>query len=133
MFMSIHVSLIASSQPSLGGTYQGIEPLGPIWSMTSTSTRIPFGALEQDHGPDRPLNIKFSLLNGHVGHNQTRDDIMSDDCDITRGFMAGNIQRTPFKEGPMEGMLYAPTDRGKQVSVITNYIAIKTIGNLLVF
>lgn len=83
--------------------------------MHATSTRIPFGALDPAHGPDRPLNITFSLLNGHVGKDQTRDDVMADDCDISRGFMAGNIERIPVKEGPMEGTLYVPTDRGRQI------------------
>eukprot|EP00057_Strongylocentrotus_purpuratus_P018203 XP_011672677.1 PREDICTED: acyl-coenzyme A amino acid N-acyltransferase 2-like [Strongylocentrotus purpuratus] len=106
--------VLTSSQPSLEGTYRGLEPLGPIWSMHATSTRIPFGALDQTHGPDRPLNITFSLLNGHVAKDQTRDDVMADDCDILRGFMAGNIERIRVKEGPMEGTLYVPTDRGSK-------------------
>ncbi|XP_071496163.1 acyl-coenzyme A thioesterase 5-like [Diadema antillarum] len=111
-------TISTSRDPCLRGTYRGVDHMGPVWSMTAAMTPdvgepLPSARIKP-RDPSRPVTIKFSLLNGHVGHRETRFDVLVDDCEVERRFMTGNISRMTIKIGSVDSTLYVPTDRGSQ-------------------
>ncbi|KAH0620666.1 hypothetical protein JD844_021337 [Phrynosoma platyrhinos] len=54
----------ASRDPSLGGDYEGCEPMGLFWSLAPAPMEKPFQRLEPPRGPQRPLRVELSVHRG---------------------------------------------------------------------
>lgn len=107
-----------SSSPSLGGTYEGIEPMGPFSSMAPalnppyTKTRI----LTRD--PSAPLPFKVEIYEGFIDFNSPNamDDVGRylvcqelDSMYLYRWYQAPNVSEEIMKHGK----LYIPQSDGK--------------------
>jgi len=108
-----------SNQPSVGGSYSGIDAMGPFWSVKP-----------QEGSRDRLLTLDVTeplvySLEAYQGHLQL-DDMTSKKsplacCTAERAWMAPGVRRIPVREGRVRGTLFLPSGNGPHPVVITLY------------
>ncbi|XP_028987798.1 acyl-coenzyme A thioesterase 1-like isoform X2 [Betta splendens] len=94
--------------PSLGGSYVGVEPMGLLWSLRAEKLHQYFfknKALE-------PLVVKFSV---HEGDEQGR---MLAEETHERFLIGDGVSRFSVKEGNFEGVLFTPPGQGPFPAVL---------------
>ncbi|XP_026169808.1 acyl-coenzyme A thioesterase 1-like [Mastacembelus armatus] len=94
--------------PSLSGSYVGVEPMGLLWSMKAD-------ALHQRFKKARALNphvVKFSV------HEEDREDRMLAEVTNERLLIGNGVIRRPVKEGNIRGVLFTPTGGGSFPAVL---------------
>ncbi|XP_069588724.1 acyl-coenzyme A thioesterase 1-like [Ranitomeya imitator] len=97
--------LDVSRSPALdGGSYTGVEPEGPLWSLRS---RTPFRRLVKKDVRS-PLRLRFSL---HPGHGAPGALLLAEAAQ-ERSFMGEGVRREPLREGRVRGSLFLPPGPG---------------------
>ena len=84
--------------PSLSGSYVGVEPMGLLWSMRAD-------ALHKRLQKTKALNphlVKFSV------HEEGGEGRMLAEATNERLLMADGVSRLPVKEGNIRGVLFTP-------------------------
>lgn len=84
--------------PSISGTYSGVEPMGLMWSM---KTSIQHKHFFQGKALD-PFVVNFSV------HEVEGDGRMLAEATNERLLIRDGVKRVPIKEGNFEGVLFIP-------------------------
>lgn len=110
-----------SNNPSLGGTYTGIDPMGLFWSLHSSpggpqNTRLVVKNVEE------PLLYNLSVYKGHLTLNDlhtggVRHQSLSSTT-VTRMVKVADVRRLPVREGNIRGMLFLPPGDSPHPGVI---------------
>ncbi|KAM3604199.1 uncharacterized protein V6R79_007820 [Siganus canaliculatus] len=94
--------------PSLSGSYVGVEPMGLLWSMTADSVH-------------RRLQ-KTNSLNPHVVNFSVHADRrMLAEATNERLLIGDGVQRLPVKEGNIRGVLFTPPGPGPFPALLDLY------------
>ncbi|XP_062285185.1 acyl-coenzyme A thioesterase 1-like [Scomber scombrus] len=97
--------------PSLSGPYNGVEPMGLLWSMRP-------GTLHKRFHKTRSLNphvVKFSVHEVE-GEGRTLAEATNE-----RLLIGDGVTRLPIKEGNIRGVLFTPPGRGPFPAVLDLY------------
>ncbi|KAK7104525.1 bile acid-CoA:amino acid N-acyltransferase-like isoform X2 [Littorina saxatilis] len=106
---------------SVGGTYTGLDPMGPFWSLKPS--------------PAGPQNIRMVVRNGdepvlynlsvYLGHLSLRELVATDTqvkpvytTTVTRLKKSADVRRIPVREGNVRGILFLPPGEGPHPGVI---------------
>lgn len=86
--------------PSLSGSYVGVEPMGLIWSMKANTLHKYF--------------FKNKALNPHVVKFSVHEEEGSMLAEVTneRCLMGNGVSRVPVKQGSIRGVLFTPPGDG---------------------
>lgn len=84
-----------SRQPSTGGSYTGVEPMGLFWSMLPESPHKKL--LKRDASSPVLIHIE-AHRDGQILTQHTNE----------RRFMADGVQRVPVRDGRLRGTLFIP-------------------------
>ncbi|KAI9547476.1 hypothetical protein NQZ68_017025 [Dissostichus eleginoides] len=99
-----------SQDPSLGGTYSGVEPMGLLWSLrpvpgSKTGLRL------RKMNVQTPMVVTISMYQGH----QTEcflDQVLLASVVVERWYMAPGVRRVPITEGRLTATLFLPSGPG---------------------
>ncbi|XP_041658722.1 acyl-coenzyme A thioesterase 1-like [Cheilinus undulatus] len=99
-----------SKDPSLSGSYTGVEPMGLLWSMTPETLHKRF--------------IKTNALNPHVVKFSVHEDeegrMLAEETN-ERLLIGDGVSRIPVKEGDIRGVLFIPPGEGSFPAVLDLY------------
>ncbi|CAL9691842.1 unnamed protein product [Knipowitschia caucasica] len=98
----------ASRDPSLGGSYTGVEPMGLFWSMlpeTPHNKLLKKSALT-------PMQVQISALSGET--------VLATEVN-QREFMPEGMRRIPVREGRLRGVLFVPPGPGPFPGIVDLY------------
>lgn len=84
--------------PSLSGSYVGVEPMGLLWSMTPDSLHKRL----QKINALNPSMVKFSV------HEEAGEGRILAEATNERILMGDGVIRVPVKEGNIRGVLFTP-------------------------
>lgn len=87
-----------AKDPSLGGSYVGIEPMGLLWSMRADTLHKRF----QKINSLKPHVVRFSV------HEEEGEGRMLAEVTSERLLMGDGVSRHPVKEGNIRGVLFSP-------------------------
>ncbi|XP_074545261.1 acyl-coenzyme A thioesterase 3-like [Halichoeres trimaculatus] len=94
--------------PSLSGTYVGVEPMGLLWSMKPHNLHKKF---QKTKSLD-PHVVKISV------HEEGEEGEMLAEVINERLMMADGVSRQPVKEGNIRGVLFTPPGKGQFPAVL---------------
>ncbi|XP_028987811.1 acyl-coenzyme A thioesterase 2, mitochondrial-like [Betta splendens] len=97
--------------PSLGGSYAGVEPMGLLWSMKPDASHKRF----QLNNSLNPHVVTFSVHGDEQG--QALAEAMNERVLIGQG-----VCRLPVREGKIRGVLFTPPGEGPFPAVLDLYI-----------
>ncbi|XP_058018010.1 peroxisomal succinyl-coenzyme A thioesterase-like [Ahaetulla prasina] len=101
-----------SCSPSLGGSYCGIEPMGLLWTLKSTT---PYKRLRKTNVLT-PFCVTYEVYHGPgVG------GLLLGSCRSERRFMAEGVERVPVREGRLRATLFCPPGPGPFPALIDLY------------
>ncbi|XP_008333238.1 acyl-coenzyme A thioesterase 1-like [Cynoglossus semilaevis] len=101
--------------PSLSGSYVGVEPMGLLWSMKADTLHQRF----QKTNSLKPNVVRFSVheVEGRgQGEGRTLAELVAE-----RLMMADGVQRRPVKDGNVRGVLFTPPGPGPYPAVLDLY------------
>ncbi|XP_059191443.1 peroxisomal succinyl-coenzyme A thioesterase-like [Centropristis striata] len=99
-----------SEDPSLGGTYSGVEPMGLLWSLRPVPGSKP-GLRMRKSNVQTPMVVKISVYQGH----QTKglvDQVPLARVVVERWYMAPGVRRIPITEERLTATLFLPSGPG---------------------
>ncbi|XP_070701391.1 acyl-coenzyme A thioesterase 6-like [Pempheris klunzingeri] len=88
--------------PSLSGSYVGVEPMGLLWSMRADTLHKRF----QKTNSLKPHVVKFSV------HEEEGGGRMLAEATNERLLIGDGVSRLPLKEGNIRGVLFTPPGEG---------------------
>ncbi|XP_049930939.1 acyl-coenzyme A thioesterase 5-like isoform X2 [Epinephelus moara] len=97
--------------PSLSGSYVGVEPMGLLWSMRADVLHKRF----QKNKSLNPHVVKFSV------HEEEGEGRMLAEATNERLVMGDGVSRRPVKEGNIRGVLFTPPGGGPFPAVLDLY------------
>nr|XP_033505870.1 LOW QUALITY PROTEIN: acyl-coenzyme A thioesterase 3-like [Epinephelus lanceolatus] len=97
--------------PSLSGSYVGVEPMGLLWSMRADVLHKRF----QKTKSLNPHVVKFSV------HEEEGEGRMLAEATNERLVMGDGVSRRPVKEGNIRGVLFTPPGGGPFPAVLDLY------------
>ncbi|XP_038573277.1 acyl-coenzyme A thioesterase 1-like isoform X5 [Micropterus salmoides] len=92
--------------PSLSGSYVGVEPMGLLWSMRADTLHKYFFK----NNSLNPHVVKFSV---HEGEERMLAEVNNE-----RLLIGDGVSRLPVKEGNMRGVLFTPPGEGPFPAVL---------------
>uniref|UniRef100_A0A3Q3DZF6 Uncharacterized protein n=1 Tax=Labrus bergylta TaxID=56723 RepID=A0A3Q3DZF6_9LABR len=99
--------------PSLSGSYIGVEPMGLLWSMKPDILHKRF----QKTNSLNPHVVRFSV------HEEEGEGRMLAEATNERLLIGDGVSRIPVKEGNIRGVLFTPPGKGpfpKRASLLSN-------------
>ncbi|KAK3745590.1 hypothetical protein QZH41_016232 [Actinostola sp. cb2023] len=105
-----------NSQPSVGGSYVGVEPMGFIWSLKPEPDQRP-GRRLMKRDVTKPYLVDLEVLDGHI---HQIDNSYAPLCSLTieRHYMGAGVRRVAVHEGRIWGTLFLPPGDGPFQGVI---------------
>ncbi|XP_042354087.1 acyl-coenzyme A thioesterase 2, mitochondrial-like [Plectropomus leopardus] len=97
--------------PSLSGSYVGVEPMGLLWSMRPDKLHKRF----QKNKSLNPHVVTFSV------HEDEAEGRMLAEATNERLLMGDGVSRLPVKEGNIRGVLFTPPGEGQFPAVLDLY------------
>ena len=85
--------------PSLGGSYRGVEPMGLLWSLRADALHTKFFKSDSR----KPHVVRFSVHEGEAGGGPVLAEATNE-----RLLLADGVERRPIKEGSIRGVLFVP-------------------------
>ncbi|KAM9854692.1 peroxisomal succinyl-coenzyme A thioesterase-like [Aulostomus maculatus] len=98
----------ASEDPSLGGTYCGVEPMGLLWSLRPVPGSKP-GLRLRKMNVQTPMEVTISVYQGH--QTQGFVDQLASQL-VERWYMAPGVRRIPITEQSLSATLFLPPGPG---------------------
>ncbi|XP_066492754.1 acyl-coenzyme A thioesterase 1-like [Tiliqua scincoides] len=104
------------AEPSRGGDYAGLEPMGLFWSLSPAGMERPHQRL----WPSRvraPLRVQVSVHRGHSPPGALPGPLLAQ-ARVERWFVLPEVRRIRLKEGLVRGSLFLPPGTGPFPGVI---------------
>ena len=95
-----------SRDPSLGGSYSGVSPMGLLWSMKPAPGQRK-GIRLKKSDVTKPYNIILNCFDDHVNPNESSLKPLSS-LTFQKWYMAEGVKRIPVREGRIRGTLFLP-------------------------
>ncbi|XP_050929066.1 peroxisomal succinyl-coenzyme A thioesterase isoform X4 [Lates calcarifer] len=99
-----------SEDPSLGGTYSGVEPMGLLWSLRPVPGSKP-GIRMRKMNVQTPMEVTISVYQGHQTEGFV-DQVPLAGVLVERWYMAPGVRRIPITEGGLTATLFLPPGPG---------------------
>ncbi|XP_051239453.1 peroxisomal succinyl-coenzyme A thioesterase-like [Dicentrarchus labrax] len=99
-----------SEDPSLGGTYSGVEPMGLLWSLRPVPGSKP-GLRMRKMNVQTPMEVTISVYQGHRTEGFV-DQVPLAGVVAERWYMAPGVRRVPITEGGLTATLFLPSGPG---------------------
>ncbi|XP_076590058.1 peroxisomal succinyl-coenzyme A thioesterase-like [Chaetodon auriga] len=99
-----------SEDPSLGGTYSGVEQMGLLWSLRPVPGSKP-GLRIRKENVQTPMEVTISVYQGHQTEGFT-DQVRLAGTVVERWYMAPGVRRVPITEGGLTATLFLPSGPG---------------------
>lgn len=103
-------SVNVSEDPSLGGTYSGVEQMGLLWSLRSVPGSIPWLRMRKVN-PQTPMEVTISVYQGHQTEGFV-DQVPLAGVVVERWYMAPGVRRIPITENNLSATLFLPSGPG---------------------
>ncbi|TDH05623.1 hypothetical protein EPR50_G00124240 [Perca flavescens] len=104
--------------PSLSGSYVGVEPMGLLWSMRADTLHKRF----QIKNSLNPHVVKLSVHREEEEEEEEGEGRMLAEATNERLLIGDGVSRLPIKEGNIRGVLFTPSGRGPFPAVLDLYI-----------
>ena len=101
--------VLVSSQPSMGGSYTGVEPMGLFWSMKPVA-RPDRDDLFRKRDVTTPLEVTLDVYGKHEREFEQRDKMVS--VTLLRRYMGPGVTRCYIEEKRFYGTLFLPPGDG---------------------
>uniref|UniRef100_A0A8C1QZ13 Acyl-CoA thioesterase 16 n=1 Tax=Cyprinus carpio TaxID=7962 RepID=A0A8C1QZ13_CYPCA len=111
-----HGSVTGFKDESLGGTYDGTEPMGLLWSMRP----IPgsrHGLRIRKRDIFRPMEVRISVYNGHLSQGFSHQAPLATSV-TERWYVAPGVKRVNIREKEIRGTLFLPPGSGPYPGVL---------------
>ena len=106
---------VASAEALNGGSYTGLDAMGPFWSMRPSKES---NAVLQTTDLETPLHVTAELYAGHHGVGSTASDAdLVAKCAIERRFIAPGVRRIPIIADGIHSILFLPAAAASGQSV----------------
>lgn len=107
------------TQPSVHGTYTGVDPMGLLWSMSQEPCHEGYIRL-QKRDVTTPIVVNITVFKGHLTWKNLFDPHLKPlaECQIYRRYMAKSVRREKVRQGNIRGALFTPPGRGPFRGVI---------------
>uniref|UniRef100_A0A667YQK4 Acyl-CoA thioesterase 19 n=1 Tax=Myripristis murdjan TaxID=586833 RepID=A0A667YQK4_9TELE len=99
-----------SEDPSLGGTYDGVEPMGLLWSLRPAPGSRP-GLRFRKRDAQTPMQVRLSVYQGHQSEGFMDRAVLASVM-VERWYMAPGVRRVNITEGGVTGTLFLPPGPG---------------------
>ena len=93
-------------QPSVGGSYTGVEAMGLVWGMKAAPGQRK-GLWLRKADVTKPYNVLLRCFDGHTTPHETSSQHLSS-VTFEKWYMADGVKRIPVKEGRIRGTLFLP-------------------------
>uniref|UniRef100_A0A8C2H3B7 Uncharacterized protein n=1 Tax=Cyprinus carpio TaxID=7962 RepID=A0A8C2H3B7_CYPCA len=111
-----HGSVTGFKDESLGGTYDGTEPMGLLWSMRP----IPgsrHGLRIRKRDIFRPMEVRISVYSGHLSQGFSQQTPLATSV-TERWYVAPGVKRVNIREEEIRGTLFLPPGFGPYPGVL---------------
>lgn len=109
-------ALNLTEDPSLGGTYEGVEPMGLLWSLRPVPGSKP-GLRMRKRSVETPLEVTVSVYQGHLSEGFSEHRTLATVV-VERWYMAPGVQRIPVTEYSLTATLFLPPGPGPFPAVL---------------
>ncbi|XP_034145926.1 peroxisomal succinyl-coenzyme A thioesterase-like isoform X2 [Esox lucius] len=99
-------TVTVSQDASVGGTYEGTEPMGLLWSMQPVPGSRP-GLRLRKMNVLTPMVVHISVYSGHVTEGFSKQSPLAT-VDIERWYLAPGVRRIDIRENGVKGTLFIP-------------------------
>ncbi|XP_031135636.1 peroxisomal succinyl-coenzyme A thioesterase-like isoform X1 [Sander lucioperca] len=99
-----------SEDPSLGGTYSGVEPMGLLWSLRPVPGSKPWLRMRKMN-VRTPMVVTISVYPGHQTEGFL-DQVSLAGVVVERWYMAPGVRRIPITEAGLTATLFLPPGPG---------------------
>ena len=96
--------------PSFGGSYSGVEPMGLLWSMKQAPGQRR-GTRFVKRDVSKPLNVVVDCFDSHITPNEASSQPVTS-ATFEKWYMADGVNRVPVSEGRIRGTLFTPPGKG---------------------
>ncbi|XP_065130848.1 acyl-coenzyme A thioesterase 1-like [Paramisgurnus dabryanus] len=111
-----HGTVTVSKDESLGGTYEGTEPMGLLWSMRPVpGSRSGLRLRKRD--VILPMVVHISLYSGHLSEGFRQQTALATSV-TERWYIAPGVQRLDVRERGVRGTLFLPPGPGPYPGVL---------------
>ncbi|XP_052410280.1 peroxisomal succinyl-coenzyme A thioesterase-like [Carassius gibelio] len=111
-----HGSVTGFKDESLGGTYEGTEPMGLLWSMKPIpGSRRGLRLLKRD--TFRPVEVCISVYSGHISQGFSQQTPLATSV-TERWYVAPGVKRVNIREKEVRGTLFLPPGSGPYPGVL---------------
>nr|XP_055045752.1 acyl-coenzyme A thioesterase 1-like isoform X3 [Misgurnus anguillicaudatus] len=111
-----HGTVTVSKDESLGGTYEGTEPMGLLWSMRPVpGSRSGLRLRKKD--VLSPMVVHISLYSGHLSEGFGQQTALATSV-TERWYIAPGVQRVDVREKGVRGTLFFPPGPGPYPGVM---------------
>ncbi|XP_071509351.1 acyl-coenzyme A amino acid N-acyltransferase 1-like [Diadema antillarum] len=100
-------SVSVQTDPSLGGSFTGVEPMGPFWSLAPAPEHAKKFSRLIKYDVGTPFVFTFDVVD-HQGEG--KNEVLAS-ATIKRCFIADYVEALPIKSGHAEGVLFLPEKR----------------------
>ncbi|KAK7891301.1 hypothetical protein WMY93_023264 [Mugilogobius chulae] len=108
--------LIVCEDLSLGGTYQGVEPVGLLWSLRPVPGSKP-GLRMRRANVETPMTVTISVYQGHLSEGFSEHTAVAAVL-VERWYMAPGVRRIPVTEYNLTATLFLPPGPGPFPAVL---------------
>ncbi|XP_055049295.2 acyl-CoA thioesterase 19 [Misgurnus anguillicaudatus] len=105
-----------SRDKSEGGTFEGIEPMGLLWSMRPVPESKP-GCRFQKSNVQTPVKVFISVYEGHIAKVYKYLTPLTS-APVERWYLASGVQRVEVTERGIKGTLFIPSGSGPFPAVL---------------
>ncbi|KAL4624900.1 bile acid-CoA:amino acid N-acyltransferase-like [Arapaima gigas] len=103
-------TVTVAEDASVGGTYEGIEPMGLLWSMRPVPGSKP-GLRLRKKNVQTPMVVQISVYNGHLSQGFWEEVALAGST-VERWYMAPGVRRVDITEDGVRGTLFLPPGPG---------------------
>lgn len=105
-----------SEDPSLGGAYDGVEPMALLWSLRPVPGSKP-GLRMRKTNVETPMELTISVYQGHLTEGFSEQTPLAAVV-VERWYMAPGVRRIPVTEHDLTATLFLPPGPGPFPAVL---------------
>ncbi|XP_021330943.1 peroxisomal succinyl-coenzyme A thioesterase isoform X4 [Danio rerio] len=111
-----HGTVTVAKDESLGGTYEGTEQMGLLWSLRPVPGSRPAIRLRKTNLLT-PMVVNISVYSGHTSQGFSQTSALATTV-TERWYMAPGVQRVDIRENGVQGTLFLPPGPGPYPGVL---------------